>query len=121
MLEMVKAEGAGETRSMGELAEVAEVSSAAMTSTIDYLERKGFVRRVRTPGDRRVVNCGITAKGRRRAEEYNALVLALIGRPGEYVTALTAEEVKAMENGDEYQLDAKETIITTIHYDPDLA
>jgi DNA-binding MarR family transcriptional regulator len=56
-------------RSAGELARRVELTSGAMTSRLDALEKAGFVRRVRDPGDRRSVLVELTEKGRRKHEE----------------------------------------------------
>lgn len=52
VLEILEREG---TLTAGQLAEVTGLTSGAVTSIIDRLERRGFVRRVRDPEDRRRV------------------------------------------------------------------
>ncbi len=52
-------------RSAGALAEIAELSSGAMTNRLDRLEEAGLVRRIDDPGDRRGVLVELTAKGKR--------------------------------------------------------
>jgi DNA-binding MarR family transcriptional regulator len=51
-------------RSAGELAEISELSSGAMTSRLDKLEKAGFVKRLPDPGDRRGVLVELTKAGR---------------------------------------------------------
>jgi DNA-binding MarR family transcriptional regulator len=50
-------------RSAGELARHADLTSGAMTSRLDALEKEGLVRRSRDPADRRSVLIQLTAKG----------------------------------------------------------
>lgn len=57
-------------KAAGELSEGTGLSSAATTSLIDRLEHKGFVRRVRDPGDRRRVLVEMTEDGRSRVGVY---------------------------------------------------
>ena len=51
-------------RKAGELARRADLTSGAMTSRLDALEKQGFVRRLRDPDDRRSVIVELTEKGR---------------------------------------------------------
>ena len=57
-------------KSAGELSAGTGLSSAATTSLIDRLEQKGFVQRVRDPGDRRRVLVEMTADGATRVGRY---------------------------------------------------
>ncbi|MHB8641546.1 MAG: MarR family winged helix-turn-helix transcriptional regulator [Gaiellaceae bacterium] len=59
----------GERRPAGELAGIAELSSAAMTNRLDRLEEAGLVRRVRDADDRRSVQVELTAAGKRLYEK----------------------------------------------------
>jgi DNA-binding MarR family transcriptional regulator len=59
----------GHRRSAGDLAGIAELSSAAMTNRLDRLEEAGLVRRVRDTDDRRSVQVELTAAGRRLYEK----------------------------------------------------
>jgi DNA-binding MarR family transcriptional regulator len=56
-------------RSAGEVARLADLSSAAMTNRLDQLEGRGLVRRLRDPDDRRGVLIELTDQGRRLWEE----------------------------------------------------
>jgi len=56
-------------RSIGQLAEWAELSSGAMTNRVDRLEEAGFVRRVPDPNDRRGVLVELTDAGHKVWEE----------------------------------------------------
>jgi DNA-binding MarR family transcriptional regulator len=57
-------------KSAGELSAGTGLSSAATTTMIDRLERKGFVRRVRDSTDRRRVLVEMTPQGRKRVYRY---------------------------------------------------
>jgi DNA-binding MarR family transcriptional regulator len=57
-------------KAAGELSAGTGLSSAATTTLIDRLERKGFVQRVRDPGDRRRVLVEMTPQGRERVYRY---------------------------------------------------
>jgi DNA-binding MarR family transcriptional regulator len=52
-------------RSAGELAKISDLSSGAMTSRLDQLEKAGLVRRLRDPEDRRGVLVEPTEKGKK--------------------------------------------------------
>jgi len=56
-------------RKAGELARRAELTSGAMTSRLDALEKEGLVRRLRDPADRRSVLVELTDKGRKKHEQ----------------------------------------------------
>lgn len=45
---------------MGKLCEEAGLSCSTMTAAVDLLERKGWVRRVRSAADRRIINVTLT-------------------------------------------------------------
>ncbi len=56
-------------RKAGELARRADLTSGAMTSRLDALEKEGLVRRLRDPVDRRSVLVELTDKGRKKHEQ----------------------------------------------------
>jgi DNA-binding MarR family transcriptional regulator len=56
-------------RSAGELAKLSDLSSGAMTSRLDQLEKAGLVRRIRDPDDRRGVLVEPTEKGKKIWEQ----------------------------------------------------
>jgi len=63
-------------KSAGELSEGTGLSSAATTTLIDRLERKGFVQRVRDPADRRRVLVEMTPDGQKRVGRYYGPIVA---------------------------------------------
>jgi len=60
-------------RKAGWLARRADLTSGAMTSRLDALEKEGLVRRLRDPDDRRSVLVELTEKGRERHEQAMAI------------------------------------------------
>jgi DNA-binding MarR family transcriptional regulator len=53
---------------MGELAEMLDISPRSVTGLVDNLERDSLVKRVDDPDDRRSVYCELTEQGRERIE-----------------------------------------------------
>jgi DNA-binding MarR family transcriptional regulator len=64
----------GEASTVAELARETHVDVGAMTRTLDRLEAKGLVRRVRSVEDRRVVNLELTEDGRATAKQIPAVL-----------------------------------------------
>ncbi len=62
-------DGAGEALTPSEIADRVLVASATMTATLDALERRGWVRRIPNPADRRSVLVEITDDGRSVADQ----------------------------------------------------
>jgi DNA-binding MarR family transcriptional regulator len=69
------------------------LSSAGITSRLDRLERRGYVKRSRHPTDRRGVLVGLTAAGRKALDQ--AVATDARGEQ-ELVTALTKDEQRAL-------------------------
>jgi DNA-binding MarR family transcriptional regulator len=65
--------GAPYRRKAGWLARRADLTSGAMTSRLDALEKEGLVRRLRDPEDRRSVLVELTEKGLEKHEEAMAI------------------------------------------------
>lgn len=61
--------------SAGQLSERSGLSPAAMTSLVDRLERKGYVRRVRDAADRRRVFVELTDEARRASGDLNGPIV----------------------------------------------
>jgi DNA-binding MarR family transcriptional regulator len=97
--------GAPYRRSAGELARRAELTSGAMTSRLDALEKEGLVRRLRDPDDRRSVLVELTEKGRQtheqamgiQAEKEALLAEALTDREKEELNSLLRRVMITLE------------------------
>ncbi len=63
-------EGADEPLTPGEISDRTLISSATMTSTLDRLERKGWLRRLPNPNDRRSVLVEISDEGQRLCDQF---------------------------------------------------
>ena len=64
----------GHASTVAELARECKLDTGAMTRTLDRLEGKGLVARVRSSEDRRVVNLELTAEGREAAKDIPAVL-----------------------------------------------
>lgn len=82
-------------KSAGELSQGTGLSSAATTSLIDRLERKGFVQRVRDAVDRRRVLVEMTPQGRRRVYRYYG---PIVQQGNDLFADLTNEQVAQMRD-----------------------
>ena len=60
----------GESK-MSELADVMDVTTAAVTGIVDRLVRYGYIMRFYDPKDRRVINIKLTAKGSNMVQKIN--------------------------------------------------
>jgi len=63
-------------RSAGELSEATGLSSAATTTLLDRLEKRGLLRRVRAGDDRRKVQVELAARGRELAAQFYGPIAA---------------------------------------------
>jgi DNA-binding MarR family transcriptional regulator len=82
-------DGAGEPLTPSQISERMVISSATMTAMLDVLERRGWVRRIPNPDDRRSVLIQITADGRATADQVIPGLHAIERRT---MSALTAKE-----------------------------
>ena len=64
----------GQASTVAELARECKLDAGAMTRTLDRLEAKGLVARVRSSEDRRVVNIELTREGRETAKKIPAVI-----------------------------------------------
>jgi DNA-binding MarR family transcriptional regulator len=62
-------DGAGEPLTPSQVSDRVLVASATMTAMLDLLERRGWIRRIPNPGDRRSVLIEITPDGRAVADQ----------------------------------------------------
>lgn len=60
---------------MGELARRLGITEKTVTGVVDRLEREGHVRRERSPEDRRVIRCSLTASGARLQRKLDRTLL----------------------------------------------
>jgi DNA-binding MarR family transcriptional regulator len=96
-------------RSAGKLAEIAELSSGAMTNRLDRLEEAGLVRRLPDPEDRRGVLVELTPKGKRayrdasgaEAAKEALIASALTKREKDQLNALLRRLIIALERHNE--------------------
>jgi DNA-binding MarR family transcriptional regulator len=79
--------------SPGELASDLELSSGAMTSRLDRLERQGYVRRLPDPDDRRAVVIELTPAGR---EAWDRTAGIAGRREAFFASALTKDEQRQL-------------------------
>ena len=89
-LDIVDNEGGAITA--GRLAELSGLTTAAVTTVIDRLEEKGYVRRARDERDRRRVVVEVTDRFRERAE---AIWGPLAGEAQKAMARFTADELRS--------------------------
>jgi DNA-binding MarR family transcriptional regulator len=93
-------------RKAGELARRADLTTGAMTSRLDALQKEGLIRRLRDPADRRSVIVELTDKGRRKheqgmgiqAQKEALLAEALTGREKEELNKLLRRVMLTLED-----------------------
>jgi DNA-binding MarR family transcriptional regulator len=83
-------------RKAGELARRADLTSGAMTSRLDALEKEGLVRRLRDPDDRRSVLVELTEKGRQKHEQGLGIQGAKEALLAEALTAQEKEQLNGL-------------------------
>ena len=81
---------------LGDVARNLMVTPAVVTGLIDRLEKRGYVRRVGSSGDRRRVNLALTPEGRAAAERAQQ---RLADEFGAKMANFSAEELRALERG----------------------
>jgi DNA-binding MarR family transcriptional regulator len=85
-----------ESATLGEVARRLMVTPAVVTGLIDRLEKRGYVRRVNEPGDRRRIHLALTDEGRARSVEVeNSLVEDIASR----VSQLGSRDIETLERG----------------------
>ena len=82
-------DGAGEPLTPSQVGDRVLVASATMTATLDLLERRGWIRRVPNPADRRSILIEITPEGRATADQLLPGIRAI---ERSILTALTPGE-----------------------------
>ena len=71
-MHIIDAVGIREPRNMSTVARAMAVTVGTLTTTINNLVKKGYVSRVRSPEDKRVVLLSLTEKGRAAFEKHAA-------------------------------------------------
>jgi DNA-binding MarR family transcriptional regulator len=92
-------DGAGEPLTPSQISERTVISSATMTAMLDVLERRGWIRRIPNPQDRRSVLIQITDDGRATADQVipglhnieRRTMAALTGKEQSQLVALLAK------------------------------
>jgi DNA-binding MarR family transcriptional regulator len=115
LLAIMRAEGAGQPITAGELMGVLGLTSGAVTGVIDRLERVGHIRRRRDDRDRRKVHLHYGDEGMRIAgaffgpvgamsdqvmDEFDDAELATVHRFLTRMTAVTVQALDATQRGD---------------------
>ncbi len=84
----------GVATTAAELAREAHLDAATVTRTLDRLESKGFLRRVRSSQDRRVVNLELTPQGEAVAQKIPALLCDV---QNAHLRGFTRDELEAFK------------------------
>jgi DNA-binding MarR family transcriptional regulator len=85
-----------ESATLGEVARRLMVTPAVVTGLIDRLEKRGYVRRVNEPGDRRRIHLALTDEGRARSVDVeNSLVADIANR----ISKLSARDMDTLARG----------------------
>ncbi|AZY49497.1 MarR family winged helix-turn-helix transcriptional regulator [Bordetella avium] len=85
----------GRADTSAELARVIGVDTGAMTRTLDRLEAKGLLRRVRSSEDRRVVKLELTEAGLNKAREIPAYIAKALNS---HLRGFSQEEVRQLRH-----------------------
>ncbi len=78
-----------------ELCKLMDYDRGAMSRMIDRLERKGLVRRVRQPGERRMITLQITAAGEAVLPKMQSCVVGVFNR---FLRGISKSEVRQAES-----------------------
>jgi DNA-binding MarR family transcriptional regulator len=84
----------GHASTVAELARESQLDMGAMTRTLDRLEAKNLVRRVRSSSDRRVVNIELTPEGRATAKTIPEVLCRV---QNAHLRGLTLQEWQTMK------------------------
>jgi DNA-binding MarR family transcriptional regulator len=85
-----------ESATLGEVARRLMVTPAVVTGLIDRLEKRGYVRRINEPGDRRRIHLALTDEGRSRSVDVENSLVADIA---ERIASLNPRDMEALERG----------------------
>jgi DNA-binding MarR family transcriptional regulator len=65
----------GHANTAADLAREMVIDTGAMTRALDRLEEKGFIRRLRSNADRRVIEVSLTEKGKTQADQMTRVAI----------------------------------------------
>jgi DNA-binding MarR family transcriptional regulator len=85
-----------DTTTLGDVARRLMVTPAVVTGLIDRLEKRGYVRRVGSSGDRRRVNLALTDEGRAAADRAQQM---LTDEFAAKMANFSGEELRSLEQG----------------------
>ncbi|AOB27634.1 MULTISPECIES: MarR family winged helix-turn-helix transcriptional regulator [Bordetella] len=85
----------GRADTPAELARLINVDTGAMTRTLDRLEAKGLLRRVRSQEDRRVIKIELTPEGLAKAREIPAYIAKVLNH---HLRGFSTEEVAQLQH-----------------------
>ena len=93
-MHVIEAIGTGTPRNMTAVARALGVTTGTLTISMNSLVKKGYVERVRSEEDRRVVLVSLTAKGKRAFEHHEKLHREMIRH---VVEMLNEDEKRVLE------------------------
>lgn len=93
-MHVIEAIGIGKPKNMTSVAKVLSVTTGTLTISVNSLVKKGFVERVRSEEDRRVVLVSLTKRGRSAYEHHRKFHEELVGG---IVNQLSPEEKVVLE------------------------
>jgi len=83
----------GEANHAAEFCRILQHDPGAMTRLLDRLEKKGFVRRARDPGNRRKVHIELTAAGRAAIPRIGSAAIGVFNR---FLRGFSADEARQL-------------------------
>lgn len=93
-MHVIEAIGIGQAKNMSSVAKILDVTMGTLTISVNSLVKKGFVQRVRSEEDRRVVLVSLTDSGKKAYEHHRLFHENMISQATE---KLTEEEKKVLE------------------------
>lgn len=88
-MHVIEAIGLGDAKNMTSVAKMLMVTTGTLTISVNSLVKKGFVERVRSEEDRRVVLISLTAKGRKAFRDHQQFHEEMVSS---VVSSLSEEE-----------------------------
>lgn len=80
----------GHANTAADLAREMVIDTGAMTRALDRLEEKGFIRRLRSNADRRVIEVSLTEKGKTQADQMTRVAIDALNH---HLRGFSAEEI----------------------------